>query len=133
MTDMREIAPWISRDLLKQIDPILPDGQIRHGLCFCLVQPWPKKYFCFSEIKSVVHPQPSRPTRGAYRDRHGRGAGCGGRESVRRATAVAGRDEPRERCAACKMIGALADGEAVSFWHPLLVLSWRRRNQARPG
>src|SRR6266481_9832207 len=34
---------------------------------------------------------------------------------------------------ACKMIGALADGEAVWFWHPLLVPSWRRRNQARPG
>src|SRR6202165_5804639 len=73
------------------------------------------------------------PTRGAIARRHERGAGCGGRESVRRATAVAGRDEPRERSAACKMIGALADGEAVSFRHPLLVPSWRRRNQARPG
>src|SRR4029453_15267502 len=49
------------------------------------------------------------------------------------AQAIAGRDEPRERNAACKMIGALAYGEAVSFWHPLLVSSWRRRNQARPG
>jgi len=27
---------------------------------------------------------------------------------------------------ACKMIGALADGEAVWFWHPLLVLNSRR-------
>ena len=34
---------------------------------------------------------------------------------------------------ACETIGALADGKAVWFWHPLLVLSWRRRNQARPG
>src|SRR3979490_3239865 len=34
---------------------------------------------------------------------------------------------------ACKMIGALADGKAVWFRHPLLVPSWRRRNQARPG
>ena len=40
--------------------------------------------------------------------------------------AIAGRDEPRERSAACKMIGALADGEAVWFWHPLLVLNSRR-------
>ena len=47
--------------------------------------------------------------------------------------AIAGRDEPRERFAACETIGALADGKAVWFWHPLLVLSWRRRNQARPG
>src|ERR1700676_1134680 len=29
---------------------------------------------------------PSHPTRGAYRDRHGRGVGCGGRGSIRRAT-----------------------------------------------
>jgi len=34
---------------------------------------------------------------------------------------------------ACKMIGALADGKAVWSWHPLLVPSWRRRNQVRPG
>src|ERR1700688_2794666 len=73
------------------------------------------------------------PTRGAFRDRHERGAGCGGRKSARRAMAIAGRDEPRERSAACKMIGALAYGEAVWFRHPLLVPSWRRRNQARPG
>jgi hypothetical protein len=29
--------------------------------------------------KSPPYPLPSRPTAGAYRDRHGRGAGCGGR------------------------------------------------------
>jgi hypothetical protein len=34
--------------------------------------------------KSDLCPLPSRPTGGAYRDRHGRGAGCGGRGSVRR-------------------------------------------------
>ena len=37
------------------------------------------------------------PARGAYRDRHERGAGCGGRESVGAQEAVAGRVEPRER------------------------------------
>src|SRR5439155_18852095 len=42
------------------------------------------------------------------------------------ALAIAGRHEPRERFAACKMIGALAYGEAVWFWHPLLVLNSRR-------
>ena len=30
-------------------------------------------------------------------------------------------------------IGALADGKAVWSRHPLLVPSWRRRNQVRPG
>jgi hypothetical protein len=40
--------------------------------------------------------------------------------------AVAGRDEPRERYAARKTNGALADGKAVWSWHPLLVSSlWR--------
>jgi hypothetical protein len=45
--------------------------------------------------------------------------------------AIAGRDEPRERWAARRMIGAFAYGEAVSFWHPLLVLNSRR--QSRPN
>src|SRR5260370_23240583 len=92
-----------------------------------------KNILVFVLPKSAAYPSPSRPTRGAIARRHERGAGCGGRESVRRAMAIAGRDEPRERNAACKMIGALADGEAVWFWHPLLVSSWRRRNQARRG
>src|SRR6266404_2161779 len=84
-----------------------------------------KNILVFARPKSDAYP--SRPThRGAYRDRHGRGMGCGGREGVRRAKAIAGRDEPRERSAACRMIGAFAYGEAVSFWHPLLVLNSRR-------
>ena len=43
------------------------------------------KYFCsrLTQIKSIS--PPSRPKQGAYRDRHGRGAGCDGRGSVRRA------------------------------------------------
>src|SRR5229473_3591521 len=35
--------------------------------------------------KSLLELSPSHPTRGAYHDRHGRGAGCGGRGSVLRA------------------------------------------------
>src|SRR6266702_3864127 len=34
----------------------------------------------------TYQPFASYPTGGAYRDRHGRGEGCGGRGSVRRAT-----------------------------------------------
>jgi hypothetical protein len=47
---------------------ILPDGQITSARAFCLVQPQSKKYFCFSEIKSVVHSSPSCPGRGALRN-----------------------------------------------------------------
>src|ERR1700730_4166842 len=43
------------------------------------VQPLLQKYFCFSEMQTKLYDLPSRPTRGAVRDRHGRGAGCGGR------------------------------------------------------
>src|SRR3981189_1314438 len=42
------------------------------------VQPLFEKYFCFSEIESPVYSRRPVPQRGA-RDRHGRGAGCGGR------------------------------------------------------
>jgi hypothetical protein len=82
-----------------------PDGQITSDY-----QKWcqaPKsKIFLFSSDPNQFTDSLSRPTRGAIARRHERGAGCGGRESVRRATAIAGRDEPRERCAACRMIGA---------------------------
>src|ERR1700682_2163616 len=53
----------------------LPDGQITDFP----VQPLLQKYFCspLTQITSIS-PAVSSPT-GAYRDRHGRGAGCGGR------------------------------------------------------
>jgi hypothetical protein len=67
------------------------------------------------------------PIRGAIARRHERGAGCGGRESVRRCQGMAGRvDKARELTNGTRTNGALADGEAVWFWHPLLVLNSRR-------
>jgi len=59
----------------------LPDGLF----CNLPVQPLLQKYFVspLTQITSKSITVPSH--RGAYRDRHGRGAGCGGRESVRRA------------------------------------------------
>jgi hypothetical protein len=44
--------------------------------------------------KSTLQPRPSHPTRGAYRDRHGRGVGCGGRGSARAHDVIAGRGSP---------------------------------------
>jgi hypothetical protein len=91
------------------------------------VQPHLQKYSVsgLTQITSISLAVP--PTEGRIARRHERGTGCGGRESVRRAMAIAGRDEPRERCAARETIGALADGKAVWFWHPLLVLNSRRQ------
>jgi hypothetical protein len=59
------------RDLLKRINLIWP---VQSGL---------QKYFRSipTQISSVM--PLSRPTKGAYRDRHGRGAGCDGRRQHR--------------------------------------------------
>src|SRR6476661_888123 len=65
-----------------------------------------KNISVFVQPKSVPYPGCPVPPEGRSRVDTRAGRGCGGRESVRRATAIAGRDEPRERCAACKMIGA---------------------------
>jgi hypothetical protein len=61
--------------------PVLPDGQISD----LPVQPHLQKYSCsrLPQIKSISITVSSHT--GAYRDRHGRGAGCGGRGSVGRA------------------------------------------------
>jgi hypothetical protein len=70
------------------------------------VKPLLQKYFCFhltqisSLIRCLVPPEGrSRVVTTAGRD-------AVDVKSVRRATAIAGRDEPRERGAACRMIGA---------------------------
>jgi hypothetical protein len=59
-----------------------PDLSSRISL-FLPVQSHSRKYFRFrlTQISSVM--PPSRPTKGAYRDRHGRGAGCDGRRQHR--------------------------------------------------
>src|SRR6266481_2583513 len=75
---------------------ILPDGLF----CKSPVQPHLQKYFCsrLTQITSKSLTVPSRQE-GRIARRHERGTGCDGRESVRRAMAIAGRDEPRERSA----------------------------------
>jgi hypothetical protein len=55
------------------------------------VQPHWEKYFT-SPVGQIIstHSRHPVPLRGAYRDRHGRGMGCGGRGSVLRATGLQG-------------------------------------------
>jgi hypothetical protein len=50
-----------------------------------LSTPIAKNILIFRNPKSLLYSMPSRPTQGAYRDRHGRGMRCGGRGSVGRA------------------------------------------------
>jgi hypothetical protein len=71
-----------SEDLLSRINLICPDGQISHSA----VQSCLQKYFRsrLTQITSISLAVSS--PRGAYRDRHGRGMGCGGRGSVGRVT-----------------------------------------------
>src|SRR5580765_555952 len=49
----------------------------------CPVHSWREKYFTFADgqISSTSSRRPT-PARGAYRDRHERREGCGGRDSV---------------------------------------------------
>src|SRR5882672_2406900 len=65
------------------------------------VQSHLQKYFRFrlTQITSRTFAIPSH--RGAYRDRHGRGAGCGGRGSVLRATGLQGGFRPVSDHRAC--------------------------------
>jgi hypothetical protein len=80
------------------------------------VQPLLQKYFSsrLTQITSLIRPVPSRQE-GRIARRHERGAGCGGRESVRRARQSQGEMNLVSDFAACKTIGALADGKAVWF------------------
>src|SRR5258708_32834642 len=48
----------------------------------CPVQSSLQKEICSRLPQNTFRTAPSRPTRGAYRDRHGRGMGCGGRGSA---------------------------------------------------
>jgi hypothetical protein len=92
------------------------------------VQPPLQKYSAsrFTQIKSISPAVPSH--RGAARDRHERGAGCGGRGSVGRVRGSQGRlSWARERTKRARTNGADADGEVVWSWHPLLVLNRRRQ------
>src|SRR3979490_2431308 len=86
---------------------ILPDGQISSCFTRLPVQPLLQKYFRsgLTQIRCISVTVSFRQE-GRIARRHERGTGCGGRKGVRRAMAIAGRDEPRERSAACKMIGA---------------------------
>src|SRR5882672_5930745 len=57
--------------------------------------------------KSLLELRLSHPPRGAYRDRHGRGEGCGGRGSVLRAT-----------CSAQNQMTPRATSAVPLFWMP---------------
>src|SRR5258705_11152248 len=78
-----------------------PDGQITKSLS----SPSGKNSSLLPSGKSALGLPPSCPTRGAIARRHERGAGCGGRGSVRRAIASRTND-------------AEAYGQVVAFWRP---------------
>src|SRR5712664_23405 len=68
---------------------ICPSGALSTGVS-SLISDFPKNISVPTYPKSILELLPSHPTRGAYRDRHGRGEGCGGRGSVLRATGLQG-------------------------------------------
>ena len=67
----------------------LPVGRFVDEAVESFLSDFPKNTCCrLTQIKSRTVAIP--PTRGAYRDRHGRGEGCGGRSSVGRAMRAQG-------------------------------------------
>jgi hypothetical protein len=90
------------------------------------VQPHLQKYFCsgFTQIRTISSAVSSH--RGAYRDRHGRGMGCGGRGSVGHVRGSQGELNLVSGRRACGRQALFAYGKAVWSWHPLLVSSQRR-------
>src|SRR6266403_1996927 len=85
-----------------------------------------KNILVFVLPKSDAYPSTSRPSEGRSRV-----VTNAGRDAVdARASGAQWQSQGEMNLVsgqpACKMIGALADGEAVWFWHPLLVLNSRR-------
>src|SRR5258705_3898164 len=70
---------------IKPAQVICPSGCLSNGASSWFSD-FPKNISVFTHPKSHLELFTSHPTRGAYHDRHGRGEGCGGRGSVRRAT-----------------------------------------------
>src|SRR6266568_5871991 len=68
---------------------ICPSGGLLTGLS-SLISDFPKDISVAAHPKSSLEPFASHPTRGAFRERHGRGVECGGRGSVLRATGSQG-------------------------------------------
>src|SRR5258707_15106018 len=68
---------------------ICPSGGLLTGLS-SLISDFPKDISVPTHPKSDLELFASHPTRGAFRERHGRGEGCGGRGSVLRAMGLQG-------------------------------------------
>src|SRR5216684_2794562 len=94
MTKVRQVTPSTFALRATADRPTdLPDGLF----CKSPVQPHLQKYFRsrLTQIRCIS--KPSRPTEGRIARRHERGAGCGGRGSIRRCQGMAGRvDKARE-------------------------------------
>jgi hypothetical protein len=95
-----------------------------------LSSPRGKNIPVLTEPKSPSYPHRLVPQRGAARDRHGRWE----RDAVDAAASarergIAGRTKVCERFTRVQTNDAFADGEVVWSWHPLLMLSLRRRSR----
>src|SRR6266404_3286747 len=97
------------------------------GKSLFAVKPPLQKYLALllTQISSLSRAVSSH--RGAYRDRHGRGMGCGGRGSIGHVRESQGGINSVSDKTACGRQMLAADGEVVWSWHPLLVLNLRRR------
>src|SRR6266404_8592576 len=77
---LSRIEPYFARLPKRPIQIlILPDGQITSDFQKWCQAPFAKIFLFSSDPNQFTDSHCLVPTRGAYRDRHERGAGCGGR------------------------------------------------------
>jgi hypothetical protein len=86
LSGVKYAAPRPGHEWSARSAVICPSGSFVSSL----ISDFPKNISVSIHPKSHLEFFASHPTRGAYRDRHGRGEGCGGRGSVRRATWLQG-------------------------------------------
>ncbi len=94
-----------------------------------------QKYFCFGprQISSLIRTVPSRQE-GRIARRHERGAGCGGRESVRRCQGMAGRvDKAREPTNGTQTNDAFRGRQSRVVLTPVAGVKFAEAKSARPG
>src|SRR5713226_9004678 len=134
-TPAATVDHWAARARLQALTTrlaqvICPSG----GLLTGVSSPLCKNISVSVPPKSLLELWPSHPTRGAYRDRHGRGAGCGGRGSVLRATGSQGGFLGTcERSTARGREMLLRTAKSYGPDAPTLASSFAEVKSARPG
>src|ERR1700722_20441016 len=83
-TGFAKVMATTRRGWLGPIEPAdhCPPGKSASGSVVGLSSPITKNILLRGSVETTIHQANPVPIRGAFRDRHGRGMGCGGREGA---------------------------------------------------